>query len=423
MNDILKDAKVVLVPAEKRTVVERRVKRRRTAAILCGVLIPVVVLTIFFSVMLNARDLGVGEGNLDEAYDTVLADIDGITEANPRIIDIAMLGAHDANTFSVSADGPIDDNPAGEILKTVLPASSGFQYRMSVTQVVSPYRLLMQGARMLHFKFAYYDGGWYASHSLLGRKFELDIIDVMKFLDEYPGEFVILFFQSTYYGPTQSLHTFHEWLASVEYNGKNIYDFVHYGDVNIFGSEFVSEELADLADLTYNDVTKNGTEGGVVLFDRREEIVTGTTEPSDYTDLFFDVDANSAARWHNRMGEDVLIENINDYADTLSVRRQFRYYLRVNQAQGTISVETAGDLLRSIGAWSLVKFAEKYNASLLDDPNFDKWLRIMPVVQVDFANSDYGDFNRRINAKIRARNEEIVRILGRDGATYEDLYR
>lgn len=47
----------------------------------------------------------------------------------------------------------------------------------------------------------------------------------------------------------------------------------------------------------------------------------------------------------------------------------------------------------------------------------------MPIFQVDFANSDYGDFNNRVNGAIRARNEEIVRILLGEGATVADLYK
>ena len=42
-------------------------------------------------------------------------------------------------------------------------------------------------------------------------------------------------------------------------------------------------------------------------------------------------------------------------------------------------------------------------------------------MSVDFANSDYGDFNNRANAAIRARNEEIVGIL-LDGGSVADLY-
>lgn len=421
MREKFENVRIVTVPAEERAAVAARMKRRRLVRILCGILIPVVVLTVFFAVMLDVRALGVGTGNTDGAYGTVLADIEGITEANPRIIDIAMLGAHDANSFSVSADNPIDNKQGSDVLKSILPITAGFQYRMAVAQVVSPYQLLLQGARMLHFKYTYYDGEWLATHSMTGREFALDVLDVLKFLDEHPGEIVILFLQSTYFGEHQSLDSFHDWLATVEYNGKTIYDFVHYDKVNVFGSEF--SDGATIDSLTYNDVTENGTSAGVVLMDRREfGVVEGETVESAFSAYFFDIDSNASQEWHNRMGTEVLVGEIQRYAIELNASKLYRWKLRVNQTQAAVSAATVGDVFRDIGAWSLVKFAEKHNVALLDNANFDSWLKAMPIFQVDFANSDYGDFNNRVNAKIRARNEEIVRILLSEGTTYEDLY-
>lgn len=98
------DARVTLLPAEQVARVDRRCRRKRNAKIIAGVLIPVVVFTLFFTIMLNVRDLGVGTGSTDGKYARVLSDIEGITEADPRLIDIAMLGAHDANSFSVKYD-------------------------------------------------------------------------------------------------------------------------------------------------------------------------------------------------------------------------------------------------------------------------------------------------------------------------------
>ena len=127
-------------------------------------------------------------------------------------------------------------------------------------------------------------------------------------------------------------------------------------------------------------------------------------------------------RWHSRMGSDILIEEIDSYADELLNIRAYRLGLRVNQTQAAFSAETLGDILRGLGAGSLLKFAEKYNVALLDSENFGIWLRAMPIFQVDFANSGEGDFNRRVNAAIRERNEEIVEVLMREGATDDDIY-
>ena len=423
MGMLTDGAAVVLLPPDREEDVRRRTKKKRAARIAAAVIVPIVILTVFFAVMLNVRALGVGEGSTGGAYGKVLADIDGITRANPRIIDIAMLGAHDANSFSVDADAPIDHKTGGDLLKAVYPVSSGFQYRMSVTQTVSPYALLMQGARMLHMKYTYYDGMWYATHSLLGRPFEEDVLDVLRYLAQHPGEVVILFLQCTYFGETQSLDTFHDWLADVRLDGKNIYDYVNYGEVNVYGSEF--DDGVRIEQLTYNDVTRSGASAGVVLMDRREypAVIEGDTEESAYSAYFFDIDSNSSQEWHNRMGSGVLVGEIDRYALELNASGLYRWKLRVNQTQAAVSGESFGDVMRSIGAWSLLKFAEKHNAALLENDNFDAWLKAMPVFQVDFANSSYGDFNRRVNEKIRARNEYIVSVLSEEGSTYEDLYR
>lgn len=420
--EVSENVKIVKIPAEQKIAVAARLKRRRITRILCGVFIPVIVITVFFSVILNARSLGAGKGSTDGAYGTVLADIDGITEANPRIIDIAMLGAHDANTFSLDIANGIDNKDGNDILKAIEPVTAGFQYRMAVTQAVSPYQLLLQGARLLHFKYTYFNDEWYASHTIMGREFALDVIDVLKFLDEHPGEVVLLFLQSTYLGETQTLHTFHDWLAGIEYNEKTIYDYVHYDKVNVFGSMF--SDGVNIWDLTYNDVTNNGESAGVVLFDRRDDasITYDASYISEYSPYFYDIDSNASHQWHSRMGENALIGEIEDYYLELSATRVYRWRLRVNQTQASVSAATVSDVFADIGAWSLLKFAEKYNVKLIENEHFDVWLRTMPVFQVDFANSDYGDFNRRINEKIRARNEEIVSILLRENSTYEDLY-
>ena len=113
---------------------------------------------------------------------------------------------------------------------------------------------------------------------------------------------------------------------------------------------------------------------------------------------------------------------MDDYVFEVRAQSLYRWKLRVNQTQASLSVESVGDVLRDIGAWSLVKFAEDYNLSLLENEDFDEWLRVLPVFQVDFANSDKGDFNRRVNEKIRARNEEIVRTLIAENGNYEKLY-
>ena len=244
----------VLVPRERREKAEKRGKRQALLRVLVPVLIVVIVLTVLLAVVCNDTRLGVGQGNLDHAYGTVLANIEGITEANPRIADIAMLGAHDANMFSLSAKNGVEHTAESGALGKVFPLSKGLQYRMAVTQTVSPYDLLMQGARFLQFKFSLEEDGWRAAHTVLGRQFEEDILDVLRFLDEHPGEVVLLLFQC---GNSEEDNTdcpqFNEWLAGIKYNDRTLYD---YADTYIAEGDSAPP---DIAGLRYNATPATST--------------------------------------------------------------------------------------------------------------------------------------------------------------------
>lgn len=414
----MKDVNVVLVPEELTARANKNLKRRRACKVVCALVIVAVVLTVFFSVILQPVSLGAGKGSVDGKYGYVLADIEGITEANPRIVDIAMLGAHDANTNSLQPDNPIDGYAASTVLGKIQPLVKGFQYRFAVTQPVSVGKQLLQGARFLHLKYADFNGEWLASHTVVGGKVENDVLEILQYLDTHVGEVLILLFHPTYFGEGAGYENFHDWLATVEYNGKNIYDYVFYDKVDVFGDADGENDGVRISSLRYNDVTLNGTSSGVVLLDRREVKVTPDPNlpQSQYSQYFYDMDCNALHEWHNRMGSDVLMEEINATCEEVAAEDAAGNMLHVNQTQASVSAASLGDIFRDIGAWSLLKFAEKHNAALLDNPNFDKWLSVMPIFQVDFLNSDYKDFNRRVNERIRSYNENLVAsLIANDG--------
>ena len=76
-------------------------------------------------------DIAVDDGE----YATVLANIDGIVEANPRLVDIAMLASHDSVTEGLELDAPIDYYDRTQIVGKVAPITRGLQYRFAKTQV------------------------------------------------------------------------------------------------------------------------------------------------------------------------------------------------------------------------------------------------------------------------------------------------
>ena len=104
--------RVLLLSAQKEEEVARRLRRKRTVKIVAVLLVLVVAFTLFFAIVLDVHSLGVGKGSTDGAYGTVLADIDGIKEANPRIIDILFAVTNATQFFTKSKVGEWTDDYA-----------------------------------------------------------------------------------------------------------------------------------------------------------------------------------------------------------------------------------------------------------------------------------------------------------------------
>ena len=374
-----------------------------------------VIITVFVTVFMHdttiSDDLGADNGK----YVTVLANIDGIVDANPRLVDIAMLASHDSVTAGLEPDAPVDYYDRGQIVGKVAPLTRGLQYRFAKTQSVGLDVQLRQGARLFHIKYTDFEGEWYATHTLLSKKVETYILQVLEYLatPEAKGEIVLLLLHPIYFGEGVTLDTFHNWLADVKLDGKNIYDYVNYGATNTFDKD--GAEGVRIGDLRYNDLTENGTKAGVVLFDRREsklwsEDMEGTAT-DQYMSKFFDMDSNATHKWHSRNGYNTMTKLIDEQATITAESDEWDNKLRMNQAQPAFSVGGISDLFVDLFSWNLKNHSIRYNAKIIDHEDFDKWLSIMPVFQVDFVNSEYGDFNNKVNGKITAYNQKLVADL------------
>ncbi|MBO5654786.1 MAG: hypothetical protein J6S32_01985, partial [Clostridia bacterium] len=183
-----------------------------------------VVITVFVTVFMHDATINTDIAVDDGEYATVMANIDGIVEANPRLVDMAILASHDAVTAGLEPDAPVDYYDRTQIVGKVAPLTKGLQYRFAKTQVVGLDVQLRQGARMFHIKYTDYEGEWYTTHTLLSLKLEVYIKQVLEYLEtpEAQGEIVLLLLHPIYFGENVTLDTFHHWLAGVEHNGKNI---------------------------------------------------------------------------------------------------------------------------------------------------------------------------------------------------------
>ncbi len=388
----------------------------KKAKILIAVFVPLgviaVFLTIFLSVVFQGKNIRAGIGATDGGYDCVLSDIEGIVEANPRIVDIAMLGGHGSSSYNIEAGGKFGLSDADGAMAKFDPIIKGFTFRFAKTQTVDVRTLLSQGARYLQIKCSKYsDGIWWAEHALLSVPLEKIVTDILDFLADTKGEVLLPMFECVYLGENGTLSDLHEFVMSVKLNGKSLMDYVHYNAVNIMHDE--NAEGVKIGDLRYNDITLNGEESGVVLLDSPDEdrldldlIHSGN---SSYDKYFFDEDTNAFHPWHHRFDSDLLLKKI-DEASKEAQDAKYADMLRVNQTQGAFNANLAdfGDM---IGRWSLVDFANYHNPRVLDDPRFDEWLKAMPIVHTDYTNCNNKDFNKRINEKLHAYNVQLVATL------------
>lgn len=367
------------------------------------------LITVFLSVFMNDVTILEGDGELNGKYKTVLADIDRIVEANPFLVDIAMLGSHDAVTDTISKSTPIDYHDKDKVQGKLDPIMGGITYRFAKTQTVSLGKQLAQGARFFHIKCTDYDGEWYGSHTHLCGKMADHITEVLQYLasEEAKGEIVILLFQVMYFGDGENLDTFHAFIDSIKYEGKSLFDYVYINDADTFD---IGDGGTRIGELRYNDLTQNGQAPGVVIFNRREEgkFRAEWDGVSTLTKKCFDMDSCSEHEWHNSIGEDRLIKKINTLCDKISSDSSLFSKLRLNQTQAAFAVNGIGEFFSALGAWSLIRFASKYNVKLVENDNFDRWLTYMPIFQVDFCNSDKGDFNNKVNEKIKNHNQNLV---------------
>lgn len=385
------------------------VKTQFRHKIIIGIVTFAVIVTVFMCVFCYDTSTVSDSGNLDGNYMTVLADIDGIVEADPRYVDIATLGSHDAVTDKIKWNAPLDLNEEGGVLDTIEPISIGVQYRFSKTQTVGLGAQLAQGARFFHIKCTDYYGTWYGSHARLCGKLDSDLNEVLQYLstDEAKGEIVSLLFQPTYFGEDATLDTLSAYIDSVKYDGKSLFDYIHMYEVDVYDEGNGAKRIGEL---TYNELTQNGTEPGVVILYRRENgrFLTHWNGNSELTKKCFDMDSCSDHQWHSAIGSDRIIKKINESCDRIASDITAPSKLRINQTQASMSIGRIGDLFELVSAWSLLGFASRHNLRLLNNENLDRWLTYMPIFQVDFCNSSNGNFNQKINERIKAHNQNNV---------------
>ncbi len=315
------------------------------------------------------------------------------------VIDIAMPGAHDAFTNKIHYGSNIDFASASGI-QTGIPGAliKGFSVKQSKTQVSDVTALLKHGVRYFDIRLTYNDreAEWYTSHTYFSEPFANILDSIVEFLAENPGEFLILDIQH---------------VNGIEYDDQVQFDSLSQmmTDSGIFDYAYEEGSLS-LNEVTYGDVTDNKTKSGAIIISK---FVVATNQFWNYGDSIRSSWANTdsvTSLYEHLNNETQLILNgeaitgnqIPDYIGTDSLNA-----FRVMQAVLTMQMTGEG-ILEGITSWSLLTKARNLNPELISQPEFLEWLSAMPIVMVDYTDSNYRSFNDNLMTLIIDFNESIV---------------
>lgn len=339
---------------------------KKAIIITVSVILSIILLLIAVLLFVGKSNFTFVKGNsADKEYVNVM----GASELaqTARVVDIAMLGAHDAFSDKITTKSKMNPAEAEDSFignKTFLTFADGIVSRLSRAQVSGADTLLKKGVRYFDVRIAYAYNEYYTTHVFLSDKLETYLKDVISFLQANPSEFVIFDIQHAYLGD-KNFEDLFNYIDSVKVNGRSLLSFVNYDPTNI-----------GLGALTYGDVTASG--GGAVILAKTEQ-----TETMRYHYVYKD---SIRSYWHEKNVKSELIKGIeSEYANLTENASEYKDMLRVNQAQltGTFGGDT---IFNTIFGWSLIDMANGMNKELIKHENFKNWFKAMPIIMVDYAD-------------------------------------
>ncbi|MDR1805870.1 MAG: hypothetical protein LBQ80_03755 [Clostridium sp.] len=316
---------------------------------------------------------------------------------NPRVVDIAMLCAHDAFSNKITSQSPLDPNDENQILdNSVLRAIVGGVFaRQAKAQKSNGYELATRGVRYFDVRVCYDDGVWQNMHSFISAPFEENLRYLLRFLSENPGEMLVVDIQHHKPQPLTSQDMI-DFIGTVEEDGKSLWDYVSYDPNEI-----------SLGELRFKDVTKDGA--GVVVLIKTEQyegckFYEYVGEQNESGGIGSYVEGVSVrANWHNKPKVEQIIEGIEkEYAYLTENFELYKNTFRANQSQTTAPLD-----LGLFPYWSLLHDAEESNNVILAQPDFDKWLEVMPVLWTNNSDTMVDGYNDNVIARLNSFNRKL----------------
>ncbi|MFA7076076.1 MAG: phosphatidylinositol-specific phospholipase C domain-containing protein [Candidatus Izemoplasmatales bacterium] len=284
--------------------------------------------------------------------------------SDKKIVDIAMIGAHDAFSYQIDIFSQVDEKSAESVMTGFVGKFiKGFSIRQSKTQTVNVEEQLKSGVRYFDMRLSYNEDEkeYYTVHNYFSTPLKSVLRMIEKFLSANPGEFIILDIQHVY---------------GVDYNSQE--DFIEV--YNYFEEEKLTDyaypnNIKSLSSVSYADVTDDKNQGGIMVFSKF----------SQTNEYFWGYDAHIRSSWANEDEFDKIIDFLESEKTDIILNMTYRDRLVVMQAVATMEMSTAG-IFRSFGNWSLLGRAREFNQYLLNYEGIDLLLDVMPIMMVDYAS-------------------------------------
>jgi len=301
--------------------------------------------------------------------------------SNPNIVDIKMLGAHDAFSNEINVFSKIDPYADGIFNGFTGKILKGLLVRQSITQIADTKELLNSGVRYFDVRLTYTDNNWYTKHNYISEKFDTIAEDIVNYLDNYTGEFLILDFQH---------------ISGLDYDDKD--DYLIYREMlDNFGllSYNFTNTSKSLGEITYTQITNNKANSNVVIIDK---FTYANKETYHY-------ESSITSNWANSDDFDIVIQFLKDESinskNTIAPNTSFK----VMQAVTTMQSSASG-FLNGLSTWSLLLRASKFNDYLITHNDFLDIMNSSPIVMVDYSNTNENAFLDNIMKAIIKANSE-----------------
>ncbi len=331
----------------------------KTLKIMKRLLISFVIMLLTLVIIMNIPIISINHQSSTDDYSNWMSET---LDNDDRAVNVTMLGAHDAFSTDINIFSKVDTLSASDIMTgTTGVLIKGFSVRQSVTQTAAPEELLKNGIRYFDARLSYDGEKWMTTHNYLSTDFTDLVPEIVSFLDDNPGEFLILDFQHIHGVDYTNDSDYNLFIDMLEETG--LYDYSYISTTK------------PLMTVTYGDLTNNGTKSKVIIIDKFEKSDKET----------FHYESSIRSNWANSDNFDDVITFLEDEHMSIMASSYSGNFI-VMQAVTTMNMSSTG-IINSFKTWSLIEKAEQFNTYLLEYEQLDMLLTTMPILMVDYANS------------------------------------